>query len=74
MSGPEFNGHRSWTHWNVSLWINNDEGLYALARECIAAERTKDAAARRFLATVGAARTPDGARYSFSAVRAALAS
>lgn len=30
-----YNGHKNWNHWNVSLWINNDEGLYALAKDCI---------------------------------------
>lgn len=31
----KYQGHKNWNHWNVSLWINNDEGLYKLARECI---------------------------------------
>ena len=26
-----YNGHKNWNYWNVSLWINNDEGLYNLA-------------------------------------------
>ena len=30
-----YNGHKNWNHWNVSLWINNDEGLYQMASECI---------------------------------------
>jgi hypothetical protein len=28
-----YNGHKNWNHWNVSLWINNDEGLYNMARQ-----------------------------------------
>ena len=28
-----YNGHKNWNHWNVSLWINNDEGLYLCARD-----------------------------------------
>jgi hypothetical protein len=30
-----YNGHRSWNAWNVSLWLNNDEGLYNLMVEAI---------------------------------------
>lgn len=29
----EYNGHRSWNAWNVSLWINNTEPQYRLAQE-----------------------------------------
>lgn len=28
------NGHKNYETWNVSLWINNDQGLYNLAKEC----------------------------------------
>lgn len=31
----EYQGHRSWNAWNVSLWICNDEPLYRFAMECI---------------------------------------
>ena len=69
----KYNGHKNWNHWNVSLWINNDEGLYNMARECIRHYRnkTKDMAARDLLALLPE-KTPDGAPYSLSSVRAAM--
>lgn len=67
----KFNGHKNWNHWNVSLWINNDEELYNLARKYVRFKHTKDAAARALLAELPD-KTPDGAPYTFSSVRAAL--
>lgn len=67
----KYNGHKNWNHWNVSLWINNDEGLYQTAQDCIAYTDTKEAAARLLMSRLSD-KTPDGAPYSKSAVRAAL--
>ena len=71
------NGHKNWNHWNVSLWINNDEGLYALALDCIRSNMSRVHSSRAkavdcFLARVGTDKTPDGAPYSKSSVRAAM--
>lgn len=71
MTSKGYNGHKNWNHWNVSLWINNDEGLYRWALECVRSSSNKDEAARKFLADVES-KTPDGAPYTFSSVRAAL--
>ena len=47
MSKP-YNGHKNWAHWNVSLWINNDEGLCHHARD-LASRLTRKAAAQQML-------------------------
>lgn len=71
-----YNGHKNWNHWNVSLWIDNEESLYRLAQEAIRTNRAfgrsnRAAAVDWFLRSVSD-KTPDGAPYSKSAVRAAM--
>ena len=69
-----YNGHKNYNHWNVSLWINNDEWLYSQAI-AFQRRRTKDEAARDLLAylqEMGQHKTPDGAPYSVSSIRAAM--
>ena len=70
-----YNGHKNWNHWNVNLWINNDEHLYRLARDYCRSNTSRDNAAREFvadLAAVGTTHTPDGAPYTATTVRAAM--
>lgn len=72
-----YNGHRNWNHWNVSLWINNDESLYNMARSYVRSSRysTKEAAAKAMLQDLndsGITKTPDGAPYSVSTIAAAM--
>lgn len=82
----KYNGHKNWNHWNVSLWINNEEWLYRLALACIAeAKETswyaggyapRDCAAmlmKERLSANGEHFTTDGAPYSVSSIRAAMA-
>jgi len=72
----KYNGHKNWNHWNVSLWINNDEGLYRLALDCIKQAKrdgaTRLGAAMMFLSLRPSDKTPDGAPYSVSSIRAAM--
>lgn len=72
----KYNGHKNWNHWNVSLWINNDEGLYLLAKDSVRQSRNnKDRAAQGMLQglhEMGVYKTPDGAPYSVSSIRAAM--
>ena len=70
-----YNGHKNKTHWNVSLWINNDESLYRLAKEFIDDNANREDAARQmmlFLEQTGQDKTPDGFKYSTTAIRAAM--
>jgi len=71
MAPKPYNGHHCWNCWNVSLWIWNDEGIYTEAVRCIRAAKTRAFAARRLMEALPA-KTPDGARYTFKAVYAAM--
>lgn len=71
----KYNGHKNWNHWNVSLWINNDEGLYGEARRWVRHSATRWEAAVGMwssLLAAGIAETPDGAPYSVTTIRAAM--
>lgn len=77
MSNATYNGHKNYNHWNVSLWINNDEGLYHMAKNFIEryprVGRAKQATLMlERLHDEGIKRTPDGAPYSVSSIRAAM--
>lgn len=86
MGAPKpYNGHHCWNCWNVSLWIDNDEGLYNTAMEYVRRvqnERilrygmnrpyTFTRAAKAFIADYGLTTTPDGAKYTVKAVTSAL--
>jgi hypothetical protein len=67
----KYNGHKNWNHWNVSLWLNNDESLYSEMRRAIRCCRSRRAAAERMLEMLPP-KTPDGAPYSLSSVQAAM--
>ena len=67
----EYNGHHCWTCWNVALWIANDAPLYRLALDCKNETRTIGGATRLMLGFLPAS-TPDGAKYTHKAVKAAL--
>ena len=67
-----YNGHRNWNHWNVSLWLNNDEGNYRAMVACVKATDNRDQAAKLMLRLLPEDETPDGAPYSKTTIRAAM--
>jgi hypothetical protein len=67
----KYNGHRSRNAWNVSLWINNDEGLYRWALDLVT-RHGADRAARLMARELDGQRTPDGARYNVTCLREAI--
>ena len=66
--------YKNLAHWNVSLWINNDEGLYREAlRLCNKYNRTEASEKMlEWLHDMDIYETPDGAKYSVSSIRAAM--
>jgi hypothetical protein len=57
LTDTTYNGWANYETWNVSLWIQNDEGLYNLARECGDYET--------FVNEVGVGySTPDGVKFA----------
>ena len=35
MTDQTYNGWADWTTWNCALWIQNDQWLYDIAKECV---------------------------------------
>lgn len=70
----KYNGHDNYNAWNVSLWINNDEGLYNMARGyCRRMKRAEAAEAMlESLNAAGITKTPDGVTYTKTNIRKAM--
>lgn len=67
----EYQGHRSWNAWNVSLYINNEEGLYFRALD-LAKKHGVKKAARIMADEMQGEKTPDGAKYNFTCIHEAI--
>ena len=52
-----YNGWADWTTWNVALWINNDECLQDIAKQC----QTYNEFLYEMQEMIGIMATPDGA-------------
>ena len=68
----KYNGHKNWNHWNVALWLFNNKELYQQMSTYVANCRTLDEAATVLATQLKGQKTPDGAQYSYSAIRQAL--
>lgn len=76
----EYNGHRSWNSWNVSLFICNEERFYNVVNDVyqktlLRTENKKkaiNAAINRFMSRYGYQRTPDGAVFNHLSVKLAI--
>lgn len=75
-SNSTYNGHKNFNHWNVSLWINNDESLYELATRFTTLHDvdTATVCVLAYLHGLGITHTPDGVRYTKTTIKAALRS
>ena len=67
----KYNGHKNWNHWNVSLWLFNDEPLYRTMVWAVRHCPTLDDAAH-YINSMTDDKTPDGAPYTFTSIRAAI--
>jgi hypothetical protein len=61
-----YNGHKNYQTWNVLLWINNDEGLYNLARQCSSYDEFVDC--MKDLGSAIGYETPDNVAWNDSAI------
>lgn len=74
----KYQGHSSRNAWNVSLWINNDENLYRMARNYVIFKQrsySREECAKAMLSelkSMGITKTPDGAPYSVTTIKAAM--
>lgn len=73
----EYQGHKNWNHWNVSLWIMNEYRVYKYA-DYLVKNHKRDVAAAKLLVFCKNywkrynGRTPDCAPFNITNVRAAL--
>lgn len=66
-----YNGHKNWCYWNVSLWINNEEGPYRYAYNLVNTYGIRKATNIIYEQVAGKV-TPDGAKYTKGSIMAAL--
>ena len=68
----EYNGHRSYEHWNVSLWMTNDEGTYDYMVETLSILGSAERAAEHMAEILQGTSTPDGVPYTLDTILHAM--
>lgn len=63
-----YNGHKNWNHWNVCLWIYNDDFEVKRLNFYKNVFGKKEGARNLFNDAYKGQKTPDGAPYSISAI------
>lgn len=73
-SASSYFGFRNYNQWNISLWINNDEALYRMAKEYVGTYKRKEAAQAMLddLQEYGSTHTPDGVKWPKAGILAAM--
>ena len=70
-----YNGNKNYNAWNVSLWINKDQGLYNMAKNYIEDYGNRNVAAEQMVQALiedGFTETPDGVKYTKTNIRLAM--
>lgn len=69
-----YNGYKNYSQWNQSLWLNNDEGLYLMAKDYCSQYKREDAVAYMLdaLNSCGITHTPDRVKWSKAGIRAGM--
>jgi hypothetical protein len=62
-----YNGWKNRETWNVALWINNDEGLYSVAKSVDNYEQFREVLAEQFEGGISM-QTPDGVAWNDSGI------
>ena len=67
----QYNGHKNYDYWNVSLWLGNDESLYRTIISLRNDGLSKKAIAIKMKSLLPE-KTPDGAVYTLNNIKEAL--
>ena len=72
---PEYNGHKNYNAWNISLWLHNDEGLYHTMCEYRKAYGVNEGAKMLYKDLIDyydLPKTPDGVKWSITNIKLAM--